>query len=211
VSTAAFLAPEPLELPPGEKHANSGSIAKFRMEPQEMRKWCWAAVASSVANLFLSGSGKQCAIAIALLGSNPELAKCCKPIDKKKPCFGRPCVCNQRNSLEGALRHVKHYEDKCGGTICPPALFNTVIQEIGTAGQDQRPVCARILSHDDAHFVVITGWQTRPGRERVLVKDPFYSLSGIEMDYADLREGYLAGKWDETYFVAKSSSTSLLT
>lgn len=104
---------------------------------QELRLWCWAAIASGVSQLPGSpGFLRQCDVATRVIGLS---------------CCTAPAACNQTRALDAAILAIPM---SCFPT--GPLDFGTLADRIAVA---RRPVGVRLLNRLDgsAHFVLITG------------------------------------------------------
>lgn len=150
----------------------------FNMQAQQQSNWCWAAVSTSVAEYFDSGSGwTQCKVANGELGRSD----CCGT--------GASGPCNVYGTLDTSLTRVGHLDHMAGGT----ATYSTVTSEVA----EGRPVGARTAwSGGGAHFLAIIG--TLPGNFYA-VDDPIYGKSDVsEATFKTAYQG--TGSWTHTYF-----------
>ncbi|MBC8167675.1 MAG: hypothetical protein H7Y20_17625 [Bryobacteraceae bacterium] len=184
----------PVNQGPGKKE-----LASFRMICQEQTEWCWAAVGAAIDNSLAQQSGiKQCEVVQLVTGKQDSCQK--------------PGLRNEKHGLADTLTKLKrltfaHFEKI--------AAFELIQSEI----EDERPVCARIawdtagdLFEDGAHFVVIAGWDTTTGQQRLLIIDPLAGktsdsvgevpATGLWIAYEDFKAANgLIGRWVSTYFV----------
>lgn len=132
----------------------------YPAQTQLFSQWCWAAVATSVAEFFdASTTWTQCSVAAHTLIPAQD---CCKAA----------AGCNQQASLGRALTGVGHLDQKLPNSIA----FSDVQAEI----DDGRPVGIRRVISGLAHCMVIFGYIERGGRQFVLVADPAFRISRFE-------------------------------
>jgi hypothetical protein len=161
----------------------------FTMQSQQQTNWCWAAVATSIADYFSTsgpsgGPWQQCELVNAELGQTT----CCQD--------GSTGNCNCDWYLDRALTRVGHL---AGPVITGAESFTYVEGEINGL----RPVGVRIQwNGDGGHFVVLAGYDDSNGNQFVDVEDPWYGQSTY--DYNAFATGYQsgAGSWSHTYPVA---------
>ncbi|SOD03873.1 Papain-like cysteine protease AvrRpt2 [bacterium JGI 053] len=153
------------------------------MEQQLHSRWCWAAVAVSVARFYDAGtSWTQCRLADMELGRSD----CCGA--------GGKGPCNVAGFLHTSLARVGHLDYWTGAA----ASFATVRVEVDQGN----PFCARIAwNQGGAHFVAIFGY-TEGGVTAdaglVSVADPWYGNSDVA--YTEFRERYRgSGTWTHSY------------
>jgi hypothetical protein len=175
---------EPLPEPPSESGPRAGTAAlTFGMEQQLHPRWCWAAVAVSVARFYDAGtSWTQCRLADAELGRSD----CCGAGG------GGPCnVSGFLHTSLGRLGHLDHWTGAATG-------FSALRVEV----DDGNPLCARIAwDGGGAHFVAIFGYTeggAPPAAVLVSVADPWYGNSDVP--YSVFRERYRgSGTWTHSY------------
>ncbi|MFN0103635.1 MAG: papain-like cysteine protease family protein [Bryobacteraceae bacterium] len=173
----------PIANPTGTASAiaqNPQSPAAFRMRPQEMDLWCWAAVAAAVAEYFSPASPPtQCSIATQVKDTN-----CCPGAR----------VCDEAAFLEDALTAVGHLRDDHAGF----PSFERIREEL----RNGFPVGVRIgWFGGGGHFVVITGCrESGPGEQIVMIADPRYSESTWLYDEF-VHAYHSAGECTHTYFL----------
>jgi len=151
----------------------------FHMQYQQQRNWCWAAVATSVAQFYDPASAwTQCALANGELGRDD----CCGP--------GASGPCNVYGYLDSSLDRVGRLDHWSPGT----ATFAQSQAE--TDGG--RPLGVRTAwSGGGSHFLCIIGYQIIDNM--LAVDDPFFGRSDV--DYATFAGSYQgSGKWTDTYY-----------
>jgi hypothetical protein len=169
----------------------ASGMLPLAMQRQENDQWCWAAVASSVADFYGTGPTTQCAIA----GS--ELGLVCCPA--QPPAIG----CDVPWYLDRALQRVGHLH--CMTFVSES--FATVQREVNGG----KPLGARIAwSASGAHFVGLAGWSIDAmGTEYVDVHDPFYGFT--TSTYASFVAGYRSpgDAWTHSYFTAAAPAADM--
>lgn len=157
--------------------------ARVVMPHQDQGQWCWAAVASCLADFYGRGLASQCSIVSALLDGG--IHDCC--VD------GKEGYCDRAFVLELALRHVHVAVPQ--GPI-PPISFELVESEL----TNQRPVALRIDLGRVGHFVVIDSCD--PVTRLVEIQDSLHGPSGpLAFDMLGLSYRGL-GPWTDTYLTA---------
>ena len=179
-----------LTLPPPVffEREERAQVIPFRVQPQEMFNWCWAAVTASVV-AYLSPQNAsiymQCAIASAELDE-----QCCRT--------PRPASCDQTNGLDGPLSRVSH--------LRVPIIEGYLgAAAIATELQADLPLPLRIeWSNGSGHFLCIYGIRNIDGGIQLAVSDPIYEESTIMSD-ALIGGGYQSagGRWTHTYVVTR--------
>jgi hypothetical protein len=163
----------------------------FTMQQQKQTNWCWAAVATSVAD-FLGNLNQwtQCKL------SNQQLTQttCCSD-------GANPNTCNKVSFLENSLLLVQHTSP---ATPLHAAASEADIKREIDAG---RPIGVRIgwnNSGDQGHFVLVTGYVDSPTGFLIVVNDPEKpdGTPGSTYSYTEITQtGYLQkGTWSYTYF-----------
>jgi hypothetical protein len=150
----------------------------FNMQPQQQSNWCWAAVSTSVAEYFDSGSGwTQCLVANGELGRSD----CCGT--------GAGGPCNVYGFLDTSLSRVGHFDKITSGTATRAQVSGEI-----TEG---RPVGVRTAwSGGGAHFLAIIG--TLPNNFYA-VDDSIYGKSDVsEATFKTAYQG--SGSWTHTYY-----------
>jgi len=157
----------------------------FVMQHQQQSRWCWAAVAASVALYYDPASTwTQCEVA------NRQF--------KKKDCCGADASgpCNKDRNLQSSLTIVGHLDPPF---VVGPATFAQAQGE--TDGG--RPLGVRTVwsNNRGAHFVAIIGYQ--PLFEMLAVDDPKYGKSDV--DYTAFCTDYQNGDgtWSHTFFTKR--------
>ena len=156
----------------------------YPLEPQELGKWCWAAVALSIEKFWEPASTlRQCDVATLVKGPD-----CCANANKK--------ACNKAAELHVALQKVEHFHDM---------LYRRMtFSEIQTSVAAGFPVCVRIgWWSGGGHYVVITGASPEGSAEEwVTIADPLYESGDWQYDeFADFYFGI--GQWTHTYRVRR--------
>ena len=158
----------------------------FRVQPQRMSQWCWAAVTASVVaykDPAHQVQWTQCGIASAELNS-----QCCA-----QP---TPGGCDQQNSLDGPLARVGRLREPIiTGYLSP----NAIAAEIGA----DLPVPLRVQwQAGGGHFLAIYGLRGLPNGVQLALSDPIFGETLI-MGNALVQGGYQAGggRWTHSYVV----------
>jgi hypothetical protein len=182
----------PIELPADLQE--SWHVLDFEIQQQERTKWCWAAVAASVARYYDPLSTfTQCSIASA------ELMQDCHCGGGKPD----PDPCNVYGYLMSSLFRVGHFKK---WVALRPATADEIIGETAS----ERPLCARIAWYGGgAHLVVIGGYSAHDGAgaqapsiSGVAIADPWWGLSDI--NFEDFPNGYaLGGRWTDNYYTER--------
>lgn len=147
---------------------------------QLQRNWCWAAVATGVANFFNIASGwSQCRVASKALTPND----CCAHPGSQG--------CNVPYFLNLALTVVGHYVAYSG--VEPMATIQLEID----AG---RPVGARIgWAGGGGHFMVIAGYDLV--NDSFLILDPIYGSNIVpRVTFETAYQG--SGSWSNTFYTS---------
>jgi hypothetical protein len=151
------------------------------MQSQQQPNWCWAAVATSVAQFYNSATSwtEQCDLASA------ELVKSCCPA-------GSNAACDIPWYLDSALARVGHYNTYGTG----PAPLPIIKTEI----DNNRPLGVRVAwSGGGAHFVAISGYATSPGGDVVTIDDPIHARSTLLL--STFQSSYRGtGSWTHSYW-----------
>jgi Papain-like cysteine protease AvrRpt2 len=167
----------------------------FVMETQELKRWCWAAVAVSVKHFFSAGSAlTQCQVATPVLiqeGKIPVARICC--LTKN--------LCNFTANLQDALNLPS--TNNLRQIVTAPLPFDgaqSVKSEIGRPSNT--PIAARIgWSNGGGHFIALIGYKEYgSGAQTVHVADPYYGPSW--QYYDDLLDFYLEdGAWSDSFLL----------
>lgn len=173
------VSPEAARELPGE-----GPFIEFRMEPQIIEFWCWAAVASSVSRHYLASSPwSRCRVAMAVLG-----LPCCA--NEHSP------SCNQMAALEVALSKTGNLPANNGvmpGPATPAQVHTQLVRErvVGCG--------IRWIDGTGGHFVVVHGIsRDTNGVVWVAVADPRYGPS--KHAYNTFVKRYRGkGTWEMSY------------
>jgi hypothetical protein len=150
---------------------------------QELRLWCWAAIASGVSQLGGAPGLSQCEIATRLIG----LA-----------CCASPPACNTSQDLAAAITSIPM---SC--VAMAPIDFPMLANQIQVAG---RPVGVRLLNRLDfsAHFVLLTGCD--PAMETVIATDPWGTVGSAAPRYrmalADVHNYGGWGTWTHSFIIS---------
>jgi hypothetical protein len=153
----------------------------FRMQRQMHSRWCWAAVATSIA-LFYDPRSKwtQCGVA----NRNLNVKNCCgKGVNGK---------CNKIGHLQDVLPLVRHAGEPA---YVGKVRFNRARQEID-AGRPL-PVRTQWRDGEGAHFLAIVGYHRE--FELLTVADPLFGTS--HWHYKAFRDNYRhSGQWVNSYY-----------
>jgi Papain-like cysteine protease AvrRpt2 len=150
---------------------------------QELRLWCWAAIASGVSQLGGAPFQSQCDVATKVIG----LA-----------CCATPAACNTTQDLTAAITSIPM---SCVAT--GPVDFSTLANQIQVAG---RPVGVRLLNRLDfsAHFVLITGCD--PAMQTVISTDPWGTVGmaapRYRMLFSDVHNYGNWGTWTHSFIIS---------
>jgi hypothetical protein len=176
-------------------------LPKIPHAQQEQGRWCWAAVAASIAEYY-EVRVKQCSIADAQLGRQD----CCQV---KPNTDGEH---NKAGFLMAALFSLGHFRE---WDVLKQATPAEIRAEIGS----KRPLCVRLFwSYQTGHFVTVVGYADRtvgPRHEAeqsceidaddglrmagIAISDPFWGLSDIDSD--DFSASYAYGaEWTDSYY-----------
>jgi papain like cysteine protease AvrRpt2 len=150
---------------------------------QDSRFWCWAAVATGIADFYGNAMLQQHLVAAGVLGRS------CQPRGAAPP------NCDCAGSLESALCYT---DNLAGATIPGTVSLATIISAIDAG----RPVCARIADHSTGHFAVITGYGAS---SHLHIDDPW--LKDQFPSYAHFVKGYCNYKWTATYMTKSHLET----
>jgi hypothetical protein len=175
-------------------------LLKFRIERQEERDWCWAAVATSIDHYFDYRSNlKQCEVASKVVPTPPpsDPGCCCK-------CCCDPEKCDQPAELKKALRKIHKWR----GTLKRALSFAEIQREIDNG----RPIGVGIqwmsggsggTPQTTGHSVVVRGYRIlSSGTCQVYVADPL-NASGL-VDFDEFTFAYYGeGKWVESNLVQR--------
>src|SRR5580692_292588 len=135
----------------------------LNMQQQKQDNWCWAAVATSIAQ-FLDNPTQwtQCALASTQLNQGND--GCCTDGDN-------PDTCDTIAHLETSLSLVGHRSPAQPNPSPGITGTDVIKQEI----DDGRPLGVRIGwddSLDQGHFVLITGYDDSTANFVVMINDP---------------------------------------
>lgn len=164
----------------------------FPLQLQELRNWCWAALAASVEHFYRPSSHvTQCSIA------NGELRRedCCDSEGKLGGC------CDVPGFLMSSLNRVGHFRKWT-------PLKDPTPDQVREETNSRRPLCTRIAWFGGgAHFVTIIGYvderDPEPGGTSKIaglaIADPDAGL--FDVDYADFPVNYRTmGISTDTYY-----------
>jgi hypothetical protein len=154
----------------------------FPLQHQQHVYWCWAAVATSVAQYYRPHAAwTQCTVANAELGRRD----CCGSGGHRK--------CNVIGHLVQSLRVVGHFRRHRRAR----SSFGQTEREV-FAGQ---PLGARVeWDGGGGHYVTIVGYL--PKRRMLAIDDPYYGRSHVH--YRRFCRGYLDhGTWTDSYFTRR--------
>ena len=150
---------------------------------QELRLWCWAAIASGLSQLPSSPQFlRQCDVATRLVAPS---------------CCSTPAGCNVTRDLDAAVQAIPM---SCSVTAQLP--FGTVADQIVNRGH---PVGLRILNRFDftAHFVLLTGCD--PAVQAVISTDPWGTPGAPaprwRMDFSALQNYGGWGTWTHSFLI----------
>src|SRR4051812_21191403 len=172
----------------------SGKIDAYVRQQQTQLFWCWAAVSSSVADLYGSKGWSQCDIATAEFASHHWACCGADGSDQDK--------CDQAWHLDRALERVGHLDRRTHTTTS----FADLQAEVNAG----RPLCCRIVWADPlagAHFTAVTEWSVKNGTNYVSLQDPVYGP--VSTTYANLCTAYQSpgDEWSDSYFTTAKGST----
>lgn len=160
----------------------------FKLEPQKLANWCWAALAVSAAKYYGTGKWEQHQIASAVLGTD------CSNYEKDVELKNK---CNVCTKLDKPLEYVKCFSH---WSVGKPNLAR-IQYEINHGN----PICVRIeWFTGGAHYLLINGYN--------LVNDQIHlldSLHGTSIHpFQDFPENYTiaGGVWTETFWMAKNKT-----
>lgn len=153
-------------------------LSTYAVETQVQSLWCWAAVASSVAEFYERRGHQQCLLATKVL--------------RRDGCCTAPSTCNTMASLADALTAVESYAGKSEGTV--------PLESIQRQIDFKRPVGIRIGRDDGTgHVVSVIGYDDESGDSCTLeIGDPWTGRNFVR--YGMLVSGYGSGRWSHTYF-----------
>ncbi len=117
---------------------------QFKIQPQALSQWCWAAVAASICDFYKDSTyGSQCQFVSSVTG----LGDCCQSCQDD----GEASPCNRPYKLGSALWECHH-----GLKVRPdPADFDQVKLEIDAG----HPIACNVSWPDgNAHALVISGY-----------------------------------------------------
>ena len=153
----------------------------YAQQDQDQTRWCWAAVACSVADYLRHGNWTQCTLVQAVLGKNG--------------CCSQPKSCNEMDSLADALRATGSLGEHRESAVDLQAVQRQI--DLGL------PIGFRIVRDDrTAHVMVIVGYDERPGRDcRLEIRDPWDGPDTVPFGVL-AGSIYKQGRWSDTYFAA---------
>ncbi len=170
------------------------AIATFTVESQLQAYWCWAAVGSSVADVFGTAGWSQCTIATAEFAPNGWACCGADAADTAR--------CNQAWHLDLALERVGHFDRMTGAATA----FTDIQAEVGAG----RPLGCRIAwAGSGAHFVAIGGWSIdSSGVQYLDIEDPYLGL--VQKTYPDFCSAYQGSgdRWTHSYFTRAFAAAS---
>ena len=157
-------------------------VIPFRVQPQLMTQWCWAAVTASVVAYLAprnASTWTQCMVASAELRE-----KCCQD----------PAPCNVTNVLDRPLKRVGHLRHPIiSSYIRPPAIATELDAAL--------PVAIRVQwASGGGHFLCIFGIADTGRGVKLALTDPIFGEGAIMGD-ALINGGYQSsgGSWSHTY------------
>jgi hypothetical protein len=157
-------------------------VNRFSLQGQRQTQWCWAAVATSTSLCYDPASTwTQCVLADAVL----SVTGCC----------GDGAACNKPMSLSASLNRTGNQQG--GSPLGAPISAAAVENEINA----DRPVPIRVKNRDgvSAHFLVITGYDTRAdGDIDLRIQDP-WGPQLLTTSYSDLASGRFGRAWTHAY------------
>jgi papain like cysteine protease AvrRpt2 len=151
----------------------------YVQQVQEQSRWCWAAVACSIAEYRGRHDWVQCTLAREIL----DRVGCCAD----------PSVCNVTASLQTALARANSLAEARSGPVELETLQGQISSDL--------PVGIRLEREDGtAHVMAIVGFDDGIGADCVLtILDPWSGLD--HASYGALTAGlYSHGEWSHTYF-----------
>jgi hypothetical protein len=153
----------------------------LRVQPQAQKKWCWAAVATSV-SVFRDRTSDwtQCRVASAVL----DQTTCCTAGDTE--------ACNRAAQLDAALRRT--------GNLRAPAQDGPLeFPDVKTEIDNDFPIGAHIEFGDGgSHFVLLCGYLD-DATQSVSIQDPEIGQTDLPLTQF-LTRYRTSGSWDLTYF-----------
>jgi hypothetical protein len=166
----------------GTVSARDSMILPFEMEHQERSRWCWAAIAVSMARFYDTGRWRQCDVASRVFGAQgfegPENANLHEQW-------------NQNRSLDEALQIIGCFSHWSPGK--PP--FERVAAELDSG----RPFGIRIeWRAGGAHYVVIFGYHG--SHREIHIADPQHGI--FIQSFDSFPHGYQTGGaiWTENFW-----------
>lgn len=191
-ATASCLGAAPADFTPEAPIAvftPAGEEIVLRISPerQTMDRWCWAAIAVSLAQYYHARALTQHEIATRVLGFD------CSGFSEDA---GLKQQCNVNLGLDKVLQSVGCFSHWSPGK----PHFERVQFEIANG----RPICCRINWYTgDAHYVLINGY--RANSEAIHIADPLHGSSVIPyLDFPAKYKGSGAA-WTETYWTRKNA------
>jgi hypothetical protein len=164
-----------------ERRLNS-RVLDFVMQRQELPKWCWAAISSSLAHYYRAERCGQHEIASALLGFD------CSRFRQEQDVRSR---CDDYAMLDEALRLAR-----CYSHWSPERpTFERICGEI----DHDRPVCVHVQWHrGGSHYVVVTGYYFDSGE--LYVEDPSHGPSVQNFETFPRNYRMSGGLWRGTFW-----------
>lgn len=157
-------------------------VLDLLMQRQSLPKWCWAAIAASLARYYQSGPYDQHELASALLGID------CTHYQEPLPVAAQ---CDNEALLHEALTLVGCYSHWSPGR---PSF-----EHIQTELESGRPVCVRIEWHaGGSHYIALIGYYADTGE--VYVEDPLHGPSIHPFHAFPDSYRISGGVWRETYW-----------
>jgi hypothetical protein len=163
---------------------NGSVLLDLTLEKQERDKWCWAAIAVSLANYYYGEKRSQFDIVSRVLAAADYTPGGRVP----KECY------NLEYNLDKALKEVGCWSHWSPGK----PNFERIQFEINAG----RPLCCRIeWYHGNAHYILIRGY-TVTTRE-VYVEDSLHGSHKMPFDNFPSHYKKAGGVWTETYWTQK--------
>ncbi|SDF58525.1 MULTISPECIES: papain-like cysteine protease family protein [unclassified Duganella] len=165
----------------GTTQLPDGEPGVFAIQKQQMSKWCWAAVTSSVVDFY--GSAKKTQGELA--NSELKLTSC----DVKAP----PSECNKPFATATALRHVGHLN-----ATTPDGL---TLSKVETEIAAQHPIAMSLNwpNKTIGHAIVISGYAGAGDTATITVQDPATASTSIVSFKGFPGNSYPDAIWKRSY------------
>jgi len=166
------------------------TVLDLSVERQEKSRWCWSAIAVSLARFYGTGDWRQSDLAAQVLAGSGSLP----PENETDPL-------NREALLEDALRLVRCFSHWSSGR----PTFERLAMELSLG----RPLCVRVGWHKGGgHYAVISA--CAPETRKIFVNDPLHGISAQLFD--NFPAYYLAkrGVWAETIWTRSPGEAATL-